>query len=78
MGDRVITPKIRLGKPVNGKVYDSTHNSIYHSAYYPVEYSVNKSVWESASSSVWSSVWGLVSRSVYISINNSTIWDIEL
>jgi hypothetical protein len=48
----VISPRIRLGKPVNGKVCDSVlilaHLSVYSS--------VNTSVYSSVYNSLWSSV----------------------
>jgi hypothetical protein len=62
MGDRVITPRIRLGKSVSNSVCDSVSGLVGSSVYDSVNSSVRKSV--------ISSVWG--------PIRNLTIWRIRL
>ena len=62
----VITPRIRLGRSVNGKVNSSVGSSVY--------WSVNRS----GNRSVGCSVYWLVNRSVGSSVNNLTRWEIKL
>ena len=47
--------KLVLGKPVNGKVYDSVCDSVWILAHLSVYRSVDNSVYSSVRSSVWRS-----------------------
>ena len=56
MGNKVITPKITLGKSVNKLVNKSVNNSIRTSLMFTTIGSVDKSVWISVITPVYSSI----------------------
>jgi len=64
----VITPRIRLGKPVNRKVRVYLHDYVVGSSMGSVNTtvvrSVDDSVWRPVTNSVWSSIKGSVNESI--------------
>ncbi len=67
----VITPRIKLGKPVNRKVRVYLHDYVVGSSMGSVNTTVVRSVDDSVQNSVDDSVWRPVSNSVWSSIKGS-------